>query len=44
MIRQSRVTDKEVKILIQLLETQEIYEINQDARSYIEIIKNKLEE
>lgn len=43
MMKQSRVTEKEVKQLIQLLETQEIYETNKDARNYIEIIKKKLE-
>lgn len=43
MMRQSKVTDAEVRILIQLLMKTELYETNKDAKNYIEIINQKLE-
>lgn len=43
MMRHSRVTDAEIRKLIQLLKTQELYEANKEARNYIEIIDKKLE-
>ena len=43
MMRESRVTDAEVRILIKLLEKTDLYETNKDVRNYIEVINQKLE-
>lgn len=43
MMRQSEVTDAEVRILIKLLEKTELYETNEDTQMYVDIINQKLE-
>lgn len=43
MMRQSRVTEAEVRILIQLLEKTDLYETNEDTQMYVDIINQKLE-
>jgi hypothetical protein len=42
-MRQSIVTEAEVRILIQLLKKTELYETNEDTKSYVKEITQKLE-
>lgn len=43
MMKQNRLTEAEVRVLIKLLMKTELYETNKGARNYIEIISGKLE-
>lgn len=42
-MEQSKVTEEEVRRLIQIIKLQDLYETNEDTRNYVDVISEKLE-